>query len=77
MLPTRTETMPIYEFTCQDCGEDFEMIRRVSDSDKPACPVCRSHNTKKKMSGFVARSGGGNNVKSSAVKNSTTKSPFT
>ncbi len=69
--------MPIYEFTCRDCGEDFEMIRKVTDGENPACPVCRSHNTKKKMSGFIARSGSGDNTKTNAVKNGTTKSPFT
>lgn len=69
--------MPIYEFNCQDCGEDFEMIRRMSDGTDPVCPVCRSHNTKKKMSGFVSRSGSGLGGKSTAVKSSVPKSPFT
>ena len=32
--------IPIYEYTCQDCGNDFELL--VRGSDTPACPGCES-----------------------------------
>lgn len=32
--------MPIYEFACQDCGNEFEKIQSFSDSTTPACPNC-------------------------------------
>jgi len=32
--------MPIYAFTCADCG-DFDLTRRVADAGAPAtCPLC-------------------------------------
>jgi putative FmdB family regulatory protein len=33
--------MPIYEYYCADCGNDFEVMRSVSRSDEPAnCEKC-------------------------------------
>jgi putative FmdB family regulatory protein len=33
--------MPIYSYHCQDCGERFERLRGISESDKEvACPKC-------------------------------------
>lgn len=37
--------MPIYEFSCQDCGKKFEEL--VFDETIPPCPECGSHKTKK------------------------------
>ena len=34
--------MPIYEFTCQSCGNEFEQIRSFSDSSVPTCTKCGS-----------------------------------
>ncbi len=35
--------MPIYEYHCPNCNDDFELMRRMSDVDKPAsCPRCGS-----------------------------------
>ncbi len=45
--------MPIYEYHCQDCGEDFEVfVLSVSKAEEAECPKCRSHNTKRKISLF-------------------------
>jgi putative FmdB family regulatory protein len=27
--------MPIYEYTCADCGTTFEVVRLIKDADKP------------------------------------------
>lgn len=34
--------MPIYEFICQSCGNEFEQIQSFSDSSVPACAKCGS-----------------------------------
>jgi len=33
--------MPIYEFVCQECGHEFELIQSFSDNTVPGCPVCQ------------------------------------
>ncbi len=40
--------MPIYEYNCAKCGDDFELL--VFKSDEPACPKCGSKELHKKMS---------------------------
>jgi putative FmdB family regulatory protein len=42
--------MPIYEYKCTKCGEDFEKL--VFGSQKVTCPECNSVEIKKKMSLF-------------------------
>jgi putative FmdB family regulatory protein len=43
--------MPLYEYHCNDCGEEFEKMVRFSDADiNPACPSCESEDTRKKVS---------------------------
>ncbi len=34
--------MPIYEFTCELCGNEFENIQSFSDNKSPHCPSCQS-----------------------------------
>lgn len=37
--------MPIYEFTCKECGKRFALlIGVVADDDKEVCPGCGSEN---------------------------------
>ena len=48
--------MPLYEYHCQFCGEEFEKMMRMSEADqKPECPHCQSSDTHKKISVFAAR----------------------
>ena len=42
--------MPIYEYTCQDCGESCEVLMRVSDTDPGNCPSCKTGKLKKRVS---------------------------
>ncbi|MEW6675887.1 MAG: zinc ribbon domain-containing protein [Nitrospirota bacterium] len=42
--------MPIYEYKCNNCGEDFE--RLVFGNQKVNCPKCSSDDIKKKFSTF-------------------------
>lgn len=41
--------MPIYEFICQSCGNEFEQIRAFSDSTMPACAKCGSDQVVRRM----------------------------
>ncbi len=58
--------MPIYEYTCKKCGNEFEVI--VFGDDKPRCPACGAKNPKKNMSSFGFSAG--NKFKSSGKSGS-------
>lgn len=49
--------MPIYEFACQACQHEFEMLV-PSHSTKVACPRCRGGDVEKLFSAFAVRGGG-------------------
>lgn len=54
--------MPIYEFHCDDCQNDFEHLFRSMNSPAAAsCPKCGGSNTHKKFSlfGFTSKGGDG------------------
>lgn len=40
--------MPIYEYTCNDCGNRFEWLTR--SDEKPACPSCGRSSLTKELS---------------------------
>ncbi len=40
--------MPIYEYNCEKCGDDFELL--VFRNDEPECPKCGNKELRKKMS---------------------------
>lgn len=43
--------MPLYEYSCSNCGANFEKMVRFSEADRlPACPICQSQETHKKIS---------------------------
>lgn len=56
--------MPIYEFHCDACGADSEVLVRSSDWTGTPCPKCGSTRLAKKFSTFAASvagaSGSGN-----------------
>lgn len=58
--------MPIYEYQCSDCCEQFEQL--VFRSDEPvSCPKCESSNVCRMMSVFGFKSGGDKGVASSRM----------
>ena len=46
--------MPIYEFHCDKCGQDSEVLVRSSDWKGTPCPACGSTRLAKKFSTFAA-----------------------
>lgn len=33
--------MPIYEYKCKKCGEEFEVFHKMTDCDVKSCKFCR------------------------------------
>jgi putative FmdB family regulatory protein len=50
--------MPIYEFHCEKCGGDSEVLVRSSEWKGTPCPKCGSDKLTKKFSTFAASSTG-------------------
>jgi len=47
--------MPIYEYECKDCGQQFEAL--VRGEEQPACPACGKQNLRRQMSAPAAHTG--------------------
>ncbi len=78
--------MPIYEYICESCKEELEIIQKISDEPLTECPSCKNRSLKKKtsMSAFHLKGGGwykdgyGNsNSKGSAISVSSDNSKST
>ena len=63
--------MPMYDYKCLDCGEDFELII-LRNSDPPACPSCHGTKLEQLISMFAVDSEGTreSNLKGIRQKNS-------
>jgi putative FmdB family regulatory protein len=51
--------MPLYEFVCDDCRREFELLARTSNWKGAVCPHCQSRRLTRKFSVFAAARGGG------------------
>ncbi|HEY7210321.1 MAG TPA: zinc ribbon domain-containing protein [Bryobacteraceae bacterium] len=50
--------MPIFEYSCDDCGSQFEqLVRRTADADQVRCPSCGQAHLTTQYSTFAARAG--------------------
>jgi putative FmdB family regulatory protein len=48
--------MPLYEYVCKACGQEFEKMVRITEADTlPECPTCQSRRTQKRLSTFATR----------------------
>jgi putative FmdB family regulatory protein len=48
--------MPIYEYSCDDCGTKFEkLVRRTADAATLECPACGQQHLTTEYSTFSAR----------------------
>jgi len=59
--------MPIYEYRCEACGENFDLfVRSLTQQKEPKCPHCGSTNVKKAISLFgVGGAGAGRSAAAS------------
>ena len=52
--------MPIYEYSCNDCGSRFEkLVRRTADVPELECPSCNQKHLTQELSTFAAHANGG------------------
>ena len=52
--------MPIFEYSCDDCGTRFEqLVRRTADANAVRCPACGLDHLTAQYSTFAARSSAG------------------
>lgn len=49
--------MPIYEYHCEDCRQDVEVLI-LSSGEEPVCPRCGGSNLTRLMSAFASAGGG-------------------
>lgn len=50
--------MPIYEFTCGECGKNFDQLCKISWEGTVQCPACGTKKVSKNLS-RICRPGGG------------------
>ena len=50
--------MPLYEFHCQQCGKDSEVLVRSTQWEGTPCPKCGSARLTKKFSTFASSAAG-------------------
>jgi putative FmdB family regulatory protein len=73
------EVMPIYEYQCDKCKKQFEVVTlSLSEKPKAGCPKCKSKNTSKMMSrvgkGKYSSMGSGSSAGSSSSSSSSCSS---
>ncbi|MGH8215231.1 MAG: FmdB family zinc ribbon protein [Rhodanobacteraceae bacterium] len=50
--------MPIYVFRCEDCGEKFDRLQKLSDADPDTCPTCGKHRVRRQLTAPAFRLAG-------------------
>jgi len=60
--------MPIYEFHCEKCGQDSEILVRTSRWRGSKCPHCGSAKLSKKLSVFASAGGGNDSASAPACQ---------
>ena len=45
--------MPIFEYTCNACGHQFEFLKLPPATTEPSCPACQSADLTRVLSGFA------------------------
>ncbi len=55
--------MPIYEYFCEKCGEVFQKLQKMDAGEKDvSCPLCGSHEVKRKISACAIGSSSGSSA---------------
>jgi putative FmdB family regulatory protein len=48
--------MPVYEYRCESCGEQFELVQRVSArAEDTMCPHCHAKKATRLLSAFASK----------------------
>ncbi len=42
--------MPIYEYKCENCGHQLEILQKISDAPATTCPACGQDSLRKMIS---------------------------
>jgi putative FmdB family regulatory protein len=50
--------MPIYVFRCEDCGEKFDRLQKLSAPDPDTCPTCGRHHVRRQVTAPAFRLAG-------------------
>jgi len=59
--------MPIYEYRCSECGEEFEkLVASARSAAEISCPKCGSANVKKMLSLFASRGSAASSTRGSS-----------
>ena len=48
--------MPLYDYACQQCGREFEILVRAGETSVPQCPNCQSTGVERLLSSFAVSS---------------------
>lgn len=70
--------MPIYEYRCEKCGNEIEVMHKVSDPSPQVCPKCNEHALARMMSrtSFQLKGGGwGSDLYASTKKADSSATP--
>lgn len=51
--------MPIYEYACQNCGHQMEVLQKIADAPLTQCPECQQSTLTKLISAAGFRLSGG------------------
>jgi putative FmdB family regulatory protein len=69
--------MPLYEYTCCECSERFEVLQRMGESGEGlSCPRCGANKIQRQLSTFAASTSGASSDASRATAGCGS-SPFT
>jgi putative FmdB family regulatory protein len=49
--------MPTYDYRCEACGHEFEVVLSLTEHDKgkPACPKCQSQRVQQAVTAFSVK----------------------
>lgn len=62
--------MPIYEYRCEKCHHQFEILQKINDKSLDTCPKCGGHLTRLVSSPAIQFKGSGWYITDYAHKNS-------
>ena len=55
--------MPLYEYTCRECGHAFEVLQRMGErGEELRCPACGEIGADRQLSTFAGHASSGGSV---------------